>query len=82
MASIFQPATPSLLNTPRLAKTFLGPQFLLVGNHDVQEIDDPAQAKLLSRWMDFSGPEQNTLDHRVSNNPLIDALHVAQAGAE
>ena len=82
MASIFQPATPSLLNTPRLAKTFLGPQFLLVGKHGVQKTDDPAQALLVTLCLDFSGPEQITLDYRVSNNSLIDALHVAQAGAE
>jgi hypothetical protein len=44
--------------------------------------DDPAQALLVTLCLDFSGPEQITLDYRVSNNSLIDALHVAQTGAK
>jgi hypothetical protein len=56
----------------------MGAGFLLLGKDGVQKIDDPAQALLVTLYLDFSGPEQITLDYRVSNNSLIDALHVAK----
>ena len=60
----------------------MGAGFLPLRKHGVQKINDPAQALLVTLCLDFSGPEQITLDYRVSNNSLIDALHVAQTGAK
>jgi hypothetical protein len=45
-------------------------------------VDDPAQAMLMTRSTDFSGPEQNTPDHQVSNDSPIDALRVALVGVQ